>query len=517
MALLMLVLFSALPALLPAQVLNVSKVTQTQNQWCWAGCSQCILEFYGKSVTQCQIAEYTRTSEQFTDIGFGNSNCCTSPATCNNWNYNWGGAGSIEDILMHFASIPNDKLSLSLSLAQITLAIQANKLFIVRWALTAGGGHFVVGHGISGENIYYMNPWPGEGKKIATHAWLLTATDHSWTHTNICTVSAQPPGPAGRISGETTVCQGGTVFTYTIPAIARALSYEWTLPEGAKGTSNTETISVVYGPEAVSGILTVIGKNNLGDGPISGIEITVNPMPADAGAITGNPLVCQRQRSVTYEVPAIANATSYVWTVNSDATGSSTTNKITLDFGVISGEGTIRVKGTNACGDGEESVLGIKLSGIPDTPVISHKGNELTSSSPAGNQWYNSGGTIEGATSQTYTITESDDYYVVVTIDGCISDPSESITMILNGVEEQQSPAGLMVYPNPVHGELVIDTGGSGKASTCTILGMTGGELFRLVITGRTVVDVGGLEPGMYLLRVAGGKRTEYRKFIKER
>jgi hypothetical protein len=106
---------------------------------------------------------------------------------------------------------------------------------------------------------------------------------------------------------------------------------------------------------------------------------------------------------------------------------------------------------------------------------------------------------------------------VDVTIDGCISDPSESITMILNGVEEQQSPAGLMVYPNPVHGELVIDTGGSGKASTCTILGMTGGELFRLVITGRTVVDVGGLEPGMYLLRVAGGKRTEYRKFIKER
>ena len=501
---------------LNAQVLNVSKIIQSQNQWCWAGVSQCVLEFYGKSLTQCQIAEYTRTTEQFTDISFGSANCCSSPATCNNWNYNWGGPGSIEDILLHFANIPTDKLTSVITPAQITAAVQSNRLFIVRWALTAGGGHFVVGHGIDGQNIYYMNPWPGEGKKIGTYAWLQTATDHSWTHTNVCTVSAQLPGTAGRISGETTVCQGETGYTYTVPVIDRALTYEWTLPDGAKGSSKTESITLIYGPDAVSGPLTVTGKNNLGNGTISGIDITVNPLPAAAGAITGNQQVCQRQRSVTYEVPSIANATGYIWTVDADATGSSQTNRITLNFGISTGEGSISVKGKNDCGEGAEYVLPIRLSVIPDTPVITHKGNDLTSSSPTGNQWYSSSGPIAGATGQTYTITQSDDYYVVVTLNGCASDPSESVTMILNGMDDRFNRAALQVYPNPARGELRVEYGRTGVPVQLSILNLLGSELYRVRFTDHAEVDISRFAPGIYLLKVEDGSDSVIRKFIRE-
>jgi hypothetical protein len=501
---------------LSAQILNVSRITQSQNQWCWAGCSACVLEFYGKLVTQCQIAEYTRTVEQFSDISFGNSNCCSSPASCNNWNYNWGGPGSIEDILVHFANIPNNKIGSFISLSDITTSIQANRLFIIRWAWTTGGGHFVVGHGIAGENIYYMNPWPGEGKKIATYDWIKTATDHSWTHTNTFTVSAQPPADAGPITGITTVCQGQTFVKYKVPVIARALTYEWTLPEGATGLSKTDSIAVSYGEDAVPGVISVTGQNNLGNGTTSTLAVTVHPLPAAAGAISGKALVCLRQKKVTYTVPEIENASSYVWTVQADATGSSNSNSISLDFGINSGVGTITVKGKNDCGEGAGYTLSIKLSEIPETPSITQHGNDLTSSSPFGNQWYNSSGPIVGATLQNYTITASDDYYVVVTIDGCTSDPSETLTLVLNGIDVTKSLSRLMIYPNPVTDRLVIESGGIRQPVTYTILNSLGQSIFQSILINSSTVDMTDFPPGIYMIKFESGKELTTKKFIKE-
>ena len=498
-----------------AQVLNVSKVMQTQNQWCWAGVSVCVLEYYGKSVTQCQVAEYTRTVEQFPDVSFGTLNCCTNPASCNNWNYNWGGPGSIEDILLHFASIPDNTISSSISLSEITASIQANRPFIIRWALTAGGGHFVVGHGISGENIYYMNPWPGEGKKIATYAWLQSASDHTWTHTNTFTVSAQPPAAAGPITGTGTVCQGQASVTYSIPPIDRALTYIWTLPEGAKGSSTTETITLSFSPAAVSGPISVTGQNNLGNGTGSTLQVNVNPLPVPAPPISGPSLVCQRQRNVTYTVPVISHAKSYAWTVNADAAGSSTTNSITLNFGINAGTGTISVKGINDCGEGEEYSLDIKLSSIPETPVITQKGNDLKSSSPVGNQWYNSAGPIEGATSQNYTITASDDYYVIVTIDGCSSDPSEILSLILNGVDLQTDLSRLKMYPNPATTVLSIETDGFQQPVVYKIINSLGQDLLRSTFIDHTTVDLTGFPTGIYVVKFETGKEILIRKFIK--
>jgi len=80
---------------LKSQVLNVSAVTQEQNQWCWAGVSACILDYYCTPTAQCTIAEYTRTVETFSDISFGSTDCCVSPSSCNNWNYSWGGPAEV--------------------------------------------------------------------------------------------------------------------------------------------------------------------------------------------------------------------------------------------------------------------------------------------------------------------------------------------------------------------------------------------------------------------------------------
>jgi hypothetical protein len=171
-----------------AQVLNVPQVIQEQDQWCWAGVSKCILDYYGFPNQQCTIAEYARNVITWTS--FGSVNCCTDPGQgCNYWNYNWGHTGSIQDILVHFGGIQNNGVYAALSLSEINNEIAGSRPFVIRWQWTSGGGHFVVGHGVSGSDVYYMNPWIGEGLHISTYSWLLNDGNHTWDMTNVLTTS----------------------------------------------------------------------------------------------------------------------------------------------------------------------------------------------------------------------------------------------------------------------------------------------------------------------------------------
>ncbi|MFA6126182.1 MAG: T9SS type A sorting domain-containing protein [Bacteroidales bacterium] len=511
------ILLTVLTCRVSGQVLDVPTVSQEQNQWCWVGVSSCVLGYYDNNVPQCEIAEYTRTVEIFPDVHFGNVNCCTTPASCNNWNYNWGGPGSIEDILVHFAGIPNNKIGSSITLANISTNIADHRPFIIRWGWASGGGHFVVGYGISGENLYYMDPWPGEGKKIATYNWVKTDSIHTWTHTNTFGISPQLPAKTGPISGKTgiTVCNGPATETYSVELVDRATKYLWTLPEGATGSSTTNSILVTFSMAAVSGMISVAGQNNAGNGPLSSLSLVINPLPEDAGKIDGKPIVCQRERNVTYTVPEINFSSSYLWTHNLDAAGTSTTNSLTLNFGFKISNGTLSVKGKNDCGEGKEYSFEIKISGIPETPTIKQQGNTLTSSSPIGNQWYNSSEPIDGATSQSYTITSSGDYYVIVTIDGCISDPSETLSLILNGIENESCLKRLTIYPNPATDKLIIDSGGTLEPILFAIVNTLGEALIESILINRATIDLNGLPSGVYLVKFQTGKEISVKKFLK--
>jgi len=170
------------------------------------------------------------------------------------------------------------------------------------------------------------------------------------------------PASAGTITGTTTICQGQNSVVYTVPVISNATSYIWTLPTGATGTSTTNSITVSYGTTAVSGNITVKGHNTLGDGPASSLAITVNPLPATAGTISGTATVNKGQTGVVYTIPTITNATSYIWTLPTGATGTSTTNSITVSYGATAVSGNITVKGNNSCGNGTSSSLAITVN-----------------------------------------------------------------------------------------------------------------------------------------------------------
>ena len=175
----------------------------------------------------------------------------------------------------------------------------------------------------------------------------------------------------------------------------------------------------------------------------SSLIITVTPLPDNAGTISGTAIVCQGQNAVNYTVPVIANATSYYWTLPSGATGSSTTNNITVNYGSSAVSGNITVNGNNYCGNGAISNLAIIVNNIPSVSISNNgpvcTGNTLllsASSTPVATYSW-TGPNSFSSTSQNPTVSTetttamAGTYYVIATANGCIS-PADSTTVMIN-------------------------------------------------------------------------------------
>ena len=150
-----------------ATTLTVNQHYQEMDQWCWAGVSQSILEYYGTSVTQTQIAAYGTEG-------------------ANIWNWLWGSSTSptrrgIDLILTNFASLGTTSYSRAFSLAESSTEIEARRPFVVRWGWDSGGGHFVAAKGVTGSTMELMDPW--YGPTVNTYDWVARGSSHTWTHT----------------------------------------------------------------------------------------------------------------------------------------------------------------------------------------------------------------------------------------------------------------------------------------------------------------------------------------------
>jgi hypothetical protein len=85
------------------------------------------------------------------------------------------------------------------------------------------------------------------------------------------------PGPAGPVTGSDTVCSNHENYPYSVPEVAGATSYTWTIPTGTEilSGSGTHSIVIIVTPTAVSGPVTVRGNNTCGSGTAGSKEIAV--------------------------------------------------------------------------------------------------------------------------------------------------------------------------------------------------------------------------------------------------
>ncbi len=179
------------------------------------------------------------------------------------------------------------------------------------------------------------------------------------------------PQPAGIINGPPVVCQGQQGAVYNIPLVTGADSYQWILPPGAYITAGlgTNTVTLSFDSTALSGNLTVCGHSvDCGNGIPSTFMLTVNPIPVPAGIVSGPAVLCQGQANIAYSVPAITNATSYIWTIPAGCSiqSGAGTNMIGTTFNTSAVSGTITVRGDNAaCGMGRRSGINLTVNPLP--------------------------------------------------------------------------------------------------------------------------------------------------------
>jgi hypothetical protein len=110
---------------------------------------------------------------------------------------------------------------------------------------------------------------------------------------------------------------------------------------------------------------------------------------------------------------------------------------------------TVVITNNNGCSNTSTPVA-VNAFPIPAKPTITQNGRLLTSSSPAGNQWYRNGQPIPGATEITYAPDQDGVYTVVVTLNDCSSEPSDRFLFTERdfGVASDEVTS-LWVFPNP--------------------------------------------------------------------
>jgi len=320
------------------------------------------------------------------------------------------------------------------------------------WTISSGGT-ITYGQGTAVIEVTWNNP----GAQYVTVNYNDANNCPAQNPTVLNVAVGGPPGASGTITGTSDVCAGSTGIAYYVDPIVNTMTYVWSLPTGATiaSGSGTNSITVDYAADAISGVITVYGNSICGNGTISpDFPVTVFNIPDSAGTITGPSSVCAGSTGEAYSVPAISGATGYNWTLPagaSIASGANTEN-ITVDYAIDAVSGIITVAGTNFCGTGQVSPdFGLTVIPKPEAPVITLNDLILSSNYAEGNQWFYNGAAITGGTAQTQLAEYSGWYWDVVTVDGCESDTSNNIYVDITSLDEPGN-SQFVIYPVPNDG-----------------------------------------------------------------
>jgi hypothetical protein len=414
-------------------------------------------------------------------------------------------------IITRTSSIGSDAQTrcVNTSITNITYSITGGGTGAVAEGLPAGVNSSFAG------GIFTISGIPTE-TGIFYYTVTTTGTCGQTSATGSITIVAIPTADAG-LSANTCVT---TTYGVTGASANNYSGVTWT-HNGLGSFSNSNTLTPTYNPASGdAGKTVVLTLHALGNGNCSEVtsnkNLLVNPLPAAAGGISGQSVVCQDQTSVTYTVPTILNATTYLWTLPTGATGTSTTRNITVDYSASAVSGTITVKGNNSCGYGASSNLPVTVNPLPATPIITQNDNILHSDATIGNQWYNQAGLITGATNQDYTVTSNGNYYVIVTLNGCNSNSSNTINVVLTRIESPEKTQIIKVYPNPFTNELIIEKMGNTINTKFEILNSLGQIIFKGNFLEKTVVQTSNFSYGMYIIKIENGKDFDYKKMVKQ-
>lgn len=158
------------------------------------------------------------------------------------------------------------------------------------------------------------------------------------------------------------------------------------------------------------------------------------------------------------------------------------------------------------------------FTGLPalSTSVTVNDSTLTSNASGATYQWLdcnNDFAIIPGATSQSYIAATNGSYAVQVTM-GICTDTSDCILIAPVGIAALQI-SDLVIYPNPVMNEMIIEDKVNKEQLSFEMLNSTGQVILNGDLIGKTVVATSDFAPGIYVVKITGKGIFEWRKIMK--
>jgi hypothetical protein len=239
----------------------------------------------------------------------------------------------------------------------------------------------------------------------------------------------------------------------------------------------------------------------------------------------------------TYTIRPVPYASSYEWTLPSGATGTSSTNSITVQFGNDFTGDAICVTPINDCGSGE-NICNMIYPAIPfpsgDVIQISAPQAPHISGNYAATE-------LSGAISYTWSVSNNEAVIVSgqgtpniqleailgalttlsVVAENCLGNQS-SASLLLDGtvsVEEVEMVVvdDITLYPNPSKGQFTLSTPSLKEDAILEIYSMEGRLVYQTNIpanTMQTFIDLQQPSAGLYAVRFLAGNKQSIMKII---
>jgi hypothetical protein len=327
------------------------------------------------------------------------------------------------------------------------------------------------------------------------------------------------------------ICSGTNVIFSASAYNGGTPSYQWQL-NGSNVGSNSSSYSnnSLADNDVVTCIMTSsescatnnpATSNSLTMHLTSALPVSVNIAANPSGIICGG-------TPVAYNASATNGGTApiYQWQVNGANVG---TNSSIYTSSLLTNGDIINclLISSATCTSGNpatSNTITATVSPSVPTPVVTlFNADSLVSDAASGNQWYfqNALGSfpISSATGQTYDAITSGEYYVIVTDgNGCVSDTSNVITVVIVGIPVNAAD-NMKIYPNPSTGMITVESGwDQGNAAFYEVQDILGQVIASGMISNKTeLLNFGKLAEGMYLLRIKTKDSILTREIIIER
>lgn len=298
------------------------------------------------------------------------------------------------------------------------------------------------------------------------------------------------PSPSVQITGNSSFCSG-QILVLTASSAGSGNSYAWSTGAATQSINVTQSGSYTVTVTTSDGCTAVSPPKT-----ITQIQSVTPSVSLNANKTA----ICAGESIIFTATPTNGGNPVYDWQMNGTSIGFNGNPYVTSST-QDGDEYSVIMTSSMQCATPQiviSAAIPISVTSV-NTPVITQSGNSLISSSLTGNQWYVSGTLIAGAVNQTITISQPGNYVVVVTVNGCGSAPSNTITVPVVGLATANNDI-VAIFPNPVIDKLIIKSPNE-AIEQIRIHDATG----RAVHTSNSAmnsVDIHRLHSGIYTLQI---------------